>query len=151
MCYMLFILVTVCFVFLMIRRPPRSTRTDTLFPYTTLFRSLVEGPRRRPVRVHHRGERSRSRGPASADRRRQTEPLGHQLRHPSCTGGDTTHGRSNRPCRARQRRGHGPDLEAPCPHRCFPGEGRCTSAERPESGQPSATSRPHAKIGRAHV
>src|SRR3546814_16205437 len=28
------------FAFLMIRRPPRSTRTDTLFPYTTLFRSL---------------------------------------------------------------------------------------------------------------
>src|SRR3546814_15241895 len=28
--------------FLMIRRPPRSTRTDTLFPYTTLFRSRVE-------------------------------------------------------------------------------------------------------------
>src|SRR3546814_4940491 len=27
------------FLFLMIRRPPRSTRTDTLFPYTTLFRS----------------------------------------------------------------------------------------------------------------
>src|SRR3546814_13393513 len=27
--------------FLMIRRPPRSTRTDTLFPYTTLFRSIV--------------------------------------------------------------------------------------------------------------
>src|SRR3546814_7421482 len=26
--------------FLMIRRPPRSTRTDTLFPYTTLFRSV---------------------------------------------------------------------------------------------------------------
>src|SRR3546814_14276113 len=37
--------------FLMIRRPPRSTRTDTLFPYTTLFRSdesgatLAEGAR----------------------------------------------------------------------------------------------------------
>src|SRR3546814_17408134 len=30
----------------MIRRPPRSTRTDTLFPYTTLFRSLREGDRR---------------------------------------------------------------------------------------------------------
>src|SRR3546814_10231932 len=28
------------FLFLMIRRPPRSTRTDTLFPYTTLFRSI---------------------------------------------------------------------------------------------------------------
>src|SRR3546814_11558421 len=33
------------FFFLMIRRPPRSTRTDTLFPYTTLFRSG-----RRPTR-----------------------------------------------------------------------------------------------------
>src|SRR3546814_4022398 len=29
----------------MIRRPPRSTRTDTLFPYTTLFRSGLEGIR----------------------------------------------------------------------------------------------------------
>src|SRR3546814_4698640 len=29
------------FFFLMIRRPPRSTRTDTLFPYTTLFRSTL--------------------------------------------------------------------------------------------------------------
>src|SRR3546814_1126122 len=34
----------------MIRRPPRSTRTDTLFPYTTLFRSLGIGDRRQ-----HRG------------------------------------------------------------------------------------------------
>src|SRR3546814_11138625 len=34
-------LLYVCF--LMIRRPPRSTRTDTLFPYTTLFRSDEEG------------------------------------------------------------------------------------------------------------
>src|SRR3546814_14148699 len=32
-------IVSVLFFFLMIRRPPRSTRTDTLFPYTTLFRS----------------------------------------------------------------------------------------------------------------
>src|SRR3546814_15596518 len=33
-----------CFVFfLMIRRPPRSTRTETLFPSTTLFRSEVQG------------------------------------------------------------------------------------------------------------
>src|SRR3546814_12945979 len=32
------------FVFLMIRRPPRSTRTDTLFPYTTLFRSEMHDP-----------------------------------------------------------------------------------------------------------
>src|SRR3546814_7928124 len=33
------------FFFLMIRRPPRSTRTDTLFPYTTLFRSRRLSPR----------------------------------------------------------------------------------------------------------
>src|SRR3546814_6086934 len=35
---MQYVLLFVCF-FLRIRRPPRSTRTDTLFPYTTLFRS----------------------------------------------------------------------------------------------------------------
>src|SRR3546814_14319798 len=45
--------VLVCF-FLMKRRPPRSTRTDTLFPYTTLFRS--DRPRARRHRAaDHRG------------------------------------------------------------------------------------------------
>src|SRR3546814_7579093 len=38
--YVTFFVSIFCFFFLMIRRPPRSTRTDTLFPYTTLFRSL---------------------------------------------------------------------------------------------------------------
>src|SRR3546814_10705872 len=41
---MLFILLVISFFvffFLMSRRPPRSTRTDTLFPYTTLFRSVA--------------------------------------------------------------------------------------------------------------
>src|SRR3546814_4700530 len=39
-------MVSCCCFFLMIRRPPRSTRTDTLFPYTTLFRSsCVHHPR----------------------------------------------------------------------------------------------------------
>src|SRR3546814_4101668 len=37
--------------FLMIRRPPRSTRTDTLFPYTTLFRSHTWPPRWQPVQA----------------------------------------------------------------------------------------------------
>src|SRR3546814_11680548 len=32
----------------MIRRPPRSTRTDTLFPYTTLFRSILGVAAERP-------------------------------------------------------------------------------------------------------
>src|SRR3546814_18132105 len=41
---MLYVLFYGCmFFFLMIRRPPRSTRTDTLFPYTTLFRSGIVG------------------------------------------------------------------------------------------------------------
>src|SRR3546814_11206780 len=39
-----FTLVLFVFFFLMIRRPPRSTRTDTLFPYTTLFRSCGQSP-----------------------------------------------------------------------------------------------------------
>src|SRR3546814_7403231 len=39
------------FFFLMIRRPPRSTRTDTLFPYTTLFRSKPPRPAMAAVRA----------------------------------------------------------------------------------------------------
>src|SRR3546814_12744899 len=37
--YLMFVFFLFLFFFFMIRRPPRSTRTDTLFPYTTLFRS----------------------------------------------------------------------------------------------------------------
>src|SRR3546814_20120785 len=37
----------------MIRRPPRSTRTDTLFPYTTLFRSGRAQPPRQRARADH--------------------------------------------------------------------------------------------------
>src|SRR3546814_15849156 len=49
----------------MIRRPPRSTRTDTLFPYTTLFRSTVsspelETPKRRPAGNIRRAYRTNS-------------------------------------------------------------------------------------------
>src|SRR3546814_4769875 len=51
------------FYFLLIRRPPRSTRTDTLFPYTTLFRShghsrISDGKRARRVRSLRRRDRS---------------------------------------------------------------------------------------------
>src|SRR3546814_1313118 len=37
---------SICLLFFTIRRPPRSTRTDTLFPYTTLFRSVRLAVRR---------------------------------------------------------------------------------------------------------
>src|SRR3546814_12209068 len=47
------IFLLVCFFFfLMIRRPPRSTRTDTLFPYTTLFRSTYNRTNHHNFHVH---------------------------------------------------------------------------------------------------
>src|SRR3546814_20220034 len=55
----LFRFILIFFFFLMIRRPPRSTRTDTLFPYTTLFRS---------------GYRAGSRGRRASARRRRARP-----------------------------------------------------------------------------
>src|SRR3546814_19789252 len=73
--------------FLMIRRPPRSTRTDTLFPYTTLFRSpygpfaqqrlpvrdlaglAIHHPRRRPARLVGHVPRSAVRRVGRADRK----------------------------------------------------------------------------------
>src|SRR3546814_20318124 len=81
LCYVVVVLICVSclvgfcvlFFFLMIRRPPRSTRTDTLFPYTTLFRSgsLRNRPRRggcRPSRGRRAG-RGRSRPRRSRARR----------------------------------------------------------------------------------
>src|SRR3546814_19262075 len=53
-CHLSSIILSQC-VFLMIRLPPRSTRTDTLFPYTTLFRSVGERVQfeRRGDEAHH--------------------------------------------------------------------------------------------------
>src|SRR3546814_10232969 len=59
------------FFFLMIRRPPRSTRTDTLFPYTTLFRSRAgdrsdrHGRRVLPELLRRRGLDHRLHRPAA--------------------------------------------------------------------------------------
>src|SRR3546814_9593104 len=53
----------------MIRRPPRSTRTDTLFPYTTLFRSSLTTPQR----VYDYDMASRAR----VLRKEQEVPIGH--------------------------------------------------------------------------
>src|SRR3546814_1181932 len=68
----------------MIRRPPRSTRTDTLFPYTTLFRS-----------VHRRGaqhlpHRSRRRGPRRVAQGQGSRP---RADRPGRTGATMTHGK----------------------------------------------------------
>src|SRR3546814_19262855 len=63
--------IQIVFFFLMIRRPPRSTRTDTLFPYTTLFRSM-RCPRRTRKRLQGRHSRpstvSARRAPVNASR-----------------------------------------------------------------------------------
>src|SRR3546814_15122370 len=50
--------------FLMIRRPPRSTRTDTLFPYTTLFRYAGTAAAAGRAQVHDRVPRRATRRPA---------------------------------------------------------------------------------------
>src|SRR3546814_10551692 len=89
------------FFFLMIRRPPRSTRTATLFPYTTLFRSGRAPPRDADVRPSHAAARGGTvrrallrllrggrpspagQGPGLGDRSR---PRGHR--------GEPAHGRS---------------------------------------------------------
>src|SRR3546814_16639569 len=50
----------------MIRRPPRSTRTDTLFPYTTLFRSVPPALPKNPMAPPRRGWAARTTGEARA-------------------------------------------------------------------------------------
>src|SRR3546814_10086331 len=70
------------------RRPPRSTRTDTLFPYTTLFRSGGFRPddrdrrARRASRAPHstRGDRGRARWPADRTARPRAATAGSSTR-----------------------------------------------------------------------
>src|SRR3546814_15149140 len=72
--------ITLIFFFLMIRRPPSATRTDTLFPYTTLFRSrgLQGSPLRRTPQ-----------GPATSPAQRQDQ----QDRDPRRVQGPDHHSR----------------------------------------------------------
>src|SRR3546814_19543694 len=103
-----------CFYFLMIRRPPRSTRTDTLFPYTTLFRSSdgtgigsrEQVPGRQPLcgergcgesgplphemcecrRVKHRNDTGVVAEVARHTNRSSTRPLQHGIEQPVAAG-----------------------------------------------------------------
>src|SRR3546814_1530322 len=63
----------------MIRRPPRSTRTDTLFPYTTLFRSLsnLDCTPQEHAGTHERDRVLADRGaPEACRRQQQNQPAG---------------------------------------------------------------------------
>src|SRR3546814_12080647 len=73
----------------MIRRPPRYTRTDTLFPYTTLFRSCGWDTTRRLLRewatasagrVEVRARKAANRGSRLETNRQSTRTLGSRLR-----------------------------------------------------------------------
>src|SRR3546814_2680738 len=72
----------VCYsFFLMSRRPPRSTRPDTLFPYTTLFRSPI---RTRPGKTRHkRDPGDESHEPDRPPRIRHALPLGAPAQGPA--------------------------------------------------------------------
>src|SRR3546814_8614768 len=68
----------------MIRRPPRSTRTDTLFPYTTLFRSVAVAGQH--VGVGHARHRAVGEGfaPAVAGRPHAHQAGVHAVLHEAC-------------------------------------------------------------------
>src|SRR3546814_649698 len=75
----------------MIRRPPRSTRTDTRFPYTTLFRSGIDRERdaadvARTRRVAHAGD----------SRRDGLDPAAHACRVAACRAADADSGAEDR-------------------------------------------------------
>src|SRR3546814_16141063 len=118
--------------FLIIRRPPRSTRTDTLFPYTTLFRSQLAGQRRERVRPraaqHHRGALAvQAAGDGAADTAGRT---GDQRRLPSQIkhqGVSTTMELELSTTRARPAR---PRFPAASRNHARPAHARCTRCGR---------------------
>src|SRR3546814_3973194 len=79
----------------MIRRPPRSTRTDTLFPYTTLFRSYRrqhESTASVVLRRHARLRHADLSGPGSARRTVSDGSAHHRVLHvQACTGRSEEH------------------------------------------------------------
>src|SRR3546814_11711390 len=88
----------------MIRRPPRSTRTDTLFPYATLFRSPTTAPATRPRHEGCRLDRAAGAEPAPRPDRRH-----HHLAVPAARGAD----RLAAVLHSRGMRRHAPVLEGP--------------------------------------
>src|SRR3546814_8378151 len=99
----------------MIRRPPRYTRTDTLFPYTTLFRSPLPAAvlPDRLVELHAGEEVGRLPLPQGRCARQEVRNALLQRRHPSC-GADV----------AAVRGGRAGELATPLPGHAGPASGR---------------------------
>src|SRR3546814_20824807 len=87
-----------CLFFLMIRRPPKSTRTDTLFPYTTLFRSVGADA------AHRSGDRRRDQ---IAPARTPSAPAGHALEAADADLGRHTRNRLSLEQQVKARRSQG--------------------------------------------
>src|SRR3546814_7033106 len=123
-------ILSIFFFFLMIRRPPRSTRTDTLFPYTTLFRS-VPGADHQQARYVYGREHMRivvalqrpDAGHQSLERRRR-----HHLPYP--VGAARSHEFRREPARHRR--------VGQCRHALFP---RRLDTLRPDVGSAGGRSR----------
>src|SRR3546814_6091966 len=111
--HVLMVWLSYCFFFVMIRRPPRSTRPDTLFPYTTLFRSgagrvgadphppglLVADPARLAIRGQLRVAQARDDGIGA-----HAAVVGGELHHVIAAGGGWRQHRGLRVGIARLRR-----------------------------------------------
>src|SRR3546814_14676476 len=108
----------------MIRRPPRSTRTDTLFPYTTLFRSVHPNPRERDDPARQAGE-SVAIGIEGTD-------LGHPAALQRAGGGVAADLVPDGEQRHQQQAepGDGADIDAACPHHWLPSAIAAASSRR---------------------
>src|SRR3546814_14968574 len=127
MIVLLYLVLCLVFFFLMIRRPPRSTRTDTLFPYTTLFRSPG------------RARRARLRGGALVDRSRRAAGSEGVLRGTGSQG--------SRHLRRSERQGF---RETGCRRHSHHAAGRSRgSRDRPKGGPRRMGQRRGREIGRA--
>src|SRR6056297_2057186 len=132
------------FLFLMMRRPPRPTRTDTLFPYTTLFRAARRSPRWPPARPGQAGPGPGQAGPpAFARSRRPTRAADADRRAAAPAAGPTPSGRATRSSGASRR------VSRPWATRRTPAsagrrpDSRPARAEAGQSGaRPAPTTRP---------
>src|SRR3546814_11573999 len=121
----------------MIRRPPRSTRTDTLFPYTTLFRSLrcaADPPYRGTIRADHRARL------ADRDRDDRQLPVAPRV----ALGLQDRRGATPRRARLAIPHRHDRALRARPAYRRGPG------ADRP-TVRPGAPDRPHSRHPQHHL